>query len=166
MKIDVMVTVDQTALERLTDAELRKFLERQGQNMVAQVRKNIVASGGKAASGWPPLSKEYAKRKKDGQTPGQGKNRYAMLRDTGSMYDGLAAVVGLGTGNGIGATVELTSTGHGGGDRPSNAELLVIHAEGRGRVPRRDPTEDMTLFERRFEEELEKLLAEKERATG
>lgn len=54
MKIDVMVTVDQTALERLTDADLRKFLERQGANMVAQVRKNIVAKGGSAE--WPPLS--------------------------------------------------------------------------------------------------------------
>lgn len=105
----------------------------------------------------------YAKQKAEGKTPGRGKYSVnALLRDTGSMYDGLTAVVTVGRGF---ATIELTSVGQE-GSRPSNAELLVIHAEGRGRVPKRDPTEDMALFERRFEEELEKLLAEKERATG
>lgn len=164
MKVDVSVSVDKTELERLTDADVRRFLTAQGRNMVAQVRKNIVANGGKAAGGWPPLSKEYAKRKKDGGTPGKGKNRYAMLRDTGSMYDGLTALVSVGVTNV--PSVELTSTGEGGGGRPSNEELLLIHAEGRGRVPARSPVEDMRLFEARFEEELRKLLAEKDRATG
>lgn len=162
MKVDVTVTVEHTALETLTEADVRRFLVAQGRNMVTQARKNIVGWGGKSGK-WPPLSKAYEKRKKDGGTPGAGKNRYAMLRDTGALYEGLTSVVDV---NGMGvASVSLDADGVSGG-RPTNSELLLIHAEGRGRVPVRNPAADMSLFEKRFAEELDRFLFEKTGAVG
>lgn len=155
MKIDVSVKVEKTTLEQLTPADIKRFLGRQAANMVSQARKNIVGWGGKGSGKWPPLSKAYEKRKKNGGTPGAGKNRYAMLRDTGSLYENLTAFVDVDAG-----AVELSAVG-GEAGRPDNDELLVIHAEGRGRVPARNPAADMRLFEARFEAELEALLGEK-----
>lgn len=143
------------ALENMQPARMRAFLERQGENMATQARKNIVRFGTRANNTWPRLSAPYAKRKKDGKTPGRGSHNYAMLRDTGSMYDGL---VGRVESRGSGWwRVVLDSDGQLAG-RPSNSDLLMFHHTGAGNLPQRSPVQDMTLFERRFADSLRKFL--------
>jgi hypothetical protein len=154
--VELLFTPEDVAkVKALEPMALKAFLERQGANMVAQVRRNIVAKGG-SKSAWAPLNTDYAKRKKEGKTPGAGRFNYAMLRDTGSMYDGLTAVVTQ-TANEI--SVALTAKGQESG-RPSNAELLVIHAEGKGRVPPRHPAlpDEMVQFQARFAGQLDRFL--------
>lgn len=149
-------------MERLKPQALRDFMAKQAVHMVAQARKNILQAGTQASTAWPPLSKPYARRKRLGKTPGAGKNRYAMLRDTGSMYEGLAAEVTV-TGSRVRA--ELTSEGRISG-RPSNAELLRIHTLGLGRVPARSPVLNMSLLEKRIGEALARHLSGQTAATG
>jgi len=145
-------------LKKLDRAELKAFLETMADDLVAQARANIVKLGDHGGSGWPPLSKPYAKRKRKGQTPGKGKFKQAMLRDTDSLFQGLRGKVTVKAGE---VALELTAVGKRAG-RPSNAELLVMHAEGAGNLPERNPAEDMRVFERRFQAELKKYLEAKQ----
>jgi len=88
----------------------------------------------------------YAKRKQDGKTPGHGQfGANIRLRDTGELY---ASVTGVVTKTPDGFRVEATALGAVSG-RPDNATLLAIHAEGKDGMPKRDPTEDMSAFEKR-----------------
>lgn len=157
VSVKVNVKIDPSmrrALEAMQPARMRAFLERQGGNMAAQARKNIVRFGTRASNVWPRLSPAYALRKKEGRTPGSGAHNYAMLRDTGSMYDGL---VGRVEQRGTGWRVALDSDGQLAG-RPSNSDLLMFHHTGVGTLPVRSPVQDMTLFERRFADALRKFL--------
>lgn len=89
----------------------------------------------------------YAKRKDLGKTPGAGANGADIrLRDTGDLYAGLDGIAKPVTG---GWVVEATATGTSSGRDISNAELLAAHANGDGKLPKRDPTEDMSAFEKR-----------------
>jgi hypothetical protein len=151
-------------LYRLTEAQLRKFLERQSNNLVAQARRNIKNAGTKASSKWEPLSKAYAKRKKEGKTPGHGRVKYGMLRDTEELIGALIGVVEIAPGMER-VSLGLTAEGQT-GDRPSNAELLVMHAEGAGNLPPRNPADDMRVFESRFEVDLQRFLEAKEKKTA
>lgn len=158
VSVRVNVKIDggmKRALDNMQPQRMAAFLERQGENMVAQARKNIVRFGTKANNTWPKLSLAYAKRKKDGKTPGKGSHHYAMLRDTGSMYDG---IVGRVERRGQGWwRVALDSDGQLAG-RPSNSDLLMFHHTGAGNLPVRSPVQDMSLFERRFADALRKFL--------
>jgi hypothetical protein len=145
-------------LKKLDKKELKAFLEVMADDLVAQARANVVKSGDHGGNAWPPLSKPYSKRKRKGQTPGRGKFKQAMLRDTDSMFKGLRGKVTL---KGDVVALELTSVGQRAG-RPSNADLLVMHAEGAGNLPERNPAEDMTVFERRFATEIKRFLEAKE----
>jgi hypothetical protein len=135
----------------LQPSAINAFMKRQGNNMVAQVRRNIVSGGGLASTQWAPLSPEYAKRKREGKTPGKGKFTYAILRDTGQLYESLSANVSASTGS---VTVELVALGNRANGKISNAELLSLHHEGTSKMPARSPVGDMRLFEQRFGNEL------------
>lgn len=88
----------------------------------------------------------YARRKALGKTPGRGKfGPDVRLRDTGSLFAGLDGHVKWEANQTL---VSLISKGALRG-RPSNNALLRIHANGEGRMPRRNPAEDMSLFETR-----------------
>ena len=89
----------------------------------------------------------YAKAKALGNTPGAGKHGPDIrLRDTGDLY---AALDGDVRKVADGWVVEATATGTSPGREITNAELLAVHAEGKGHMPKRDPTEDMSAFEKR-----------------
>lgn len=90
----------------------------------------------------------YARRKALGKTPGHGKfGPDVRLRDTGSLFEGLDGQVKW---TDHGATVSMIAHGAMRG-RPSNNVLLRIHARGEGGMPKRNPAQDMGLFEARTE---------------
>lgn len=149
-------------LKRLEKKEIKEFLETMADDLVAQARANIVKLGDHGGSGWPPLSRPYAKRKKAGKTPGRGRFKQAMLRDTDSMFKGLRGKVRMVSGE---LALELTAVGQRAG-RPSNADLLVMHADGAGNLPPRNPASDMDVFERRFKAALVRYLEAKESASA
>lgn len=140
---------DRDALSAMSPMQLFQFMQRQGNNMVAQARRTIVKKGALAGD-WPHLSEDYAKRKRKGKTPGHGKFNYAELRDTGEMFDSLVADVNI---TRTGASIELMARGE------RNQKLLLLHANGEGSLPKRDPSEEMDQFEARFAKELDKHLA-------
>ena len=151
-------------LKALEPAEVAKFMERMGQtHLVTQARKNIVRFGTRASAGapWAALSPAYAKRKKDGHTPGRGSYGYAMLRDTGTLYDALVGnVVRKANGMWLYLDAEGSRSAPGGGTI-SNADLLRWHHKGAGNLPRRSVAADMRLFEARFAMELGRYLGGK-----
>lgn len=142
-------------IERLKGREMAEFLASQGDEMVAQVRANIVRKGALASSDWPRLSRPYARRKAKGKTPGRGKHKQAMLRDTGKLHDSLVAQVVDGP-NGPRMILDAVGGRRSGGKSISNSRLLEIHANGEGRMPARHPAlvEDMGLFIKRLERNL------------
>lgn len=151
-------------LKALEPAEVAKFMERMGRtHLVTQARKNIVRFGTRAAAGsaWAALSPAYAARKKAGKTPGRGSYNYAMLRDTGTLYDSLVGnVVRRSNGMWLYLDAEGTRSAPGGGTI-RNADLLRWHHEGKGNLPRRSVAADMRLFEARFAMELGRYLGGK-----
>lgn len=144
------------AMDAMQPQRMTAFLERMGREMATQARKNIIRAGGKGGGVWPALSTTYARRKRKAQTPGRGSHKYAMLRDTGSMYDGMVGRVT----SGRAWRVSLGSDGsrNANGNTVTNDELLLWHHEGRGNLPVRSAVFDMSLFERRFAESLAKFL--------
>lgn len=151
-------------LAKLTASQMRGFLKRMSNNLVTQARRNIKNAGTMASGKWAPLSKPYAKRKKEGKTPGRGRVKYGMLRDTEEMIGALTGVVEV-TDDMHVASLGLSAEGQS-GSRPSNAELLVMHADGAGNLPPRNPAEDMRVFESRFMVELQRFLEAKEKKTA
>lgn len=140
--------------QRLNAGAMNAVYQAASQDLAAQVRKNFMVEGGPGGK-WPPLSEAYARRKDAGQTPGKGKHGGAIrLRDTGSMFDGIKGVVRQ---KGKSVVVGIVSEGSLPG-RPTNTELLTIHAKGDG-VPRRDPTREMSTFLQRFKERIARLLS-------
>lgn len=142
-------------IARMETDSISEFLSSQADNLVATIRSNITRMGRLESSEWPPLSKAYARRKRTGKTPGRGKNKVTMLKDTGALYDSLVG------------RVEMTETGPrlvldavGGKRGISHSELLQVHAFGEGRMPARHPglPEHMGLFMTRLERSLGKWL--------
>lgn len=156
--LNVKVTLDTRRLdklrERLNEGAMRAVYAATARDLAAQVRANIMREGGPGGR-WPALSEAYARRKDAGQTPGRGAHSGAIrLRDTGSMFAGIKGVVRQ---NGKSVVVGVVSEGSLPG-RPTNTELLVIHATGDG-VPRRDPTQEMGTFLQRFKDRMKRLLS-------
>ena len=158
IRVSAKITVgpqQQALLRNLEPANLARFLERQVPHLRTQVRRNITGAGTMQSSEWPKLSKPYAKRKRSGGTPGAGKFKYAMLRDTGSMYGGITGRVVRSSLSNL--RLELHSDGQQPG-RPSNDDLLSIHHFGLGRVPARNVALSMRVFEQRVQNALAKFL--------
>lgn len=145
----------QALLRNLQPANLARFFERQIPQLRTQIRRNITSAGNIGSSEWPKLSKPYAKRKRLGRTPGAGKFKYSMLRDTGSMYNGITGRVVRSSLSNL--RLELHAEGQQPG-RPSNDELLSIHHFGKGRVPARNVALSMRVFEQRVQNALAKFL--------
>lgn len=163
--------------DAMTSEQWRAFLAEIGEDMVAQVKLNFIKFGGPGRSAWAQLSgfnvrtksqakkgghtsrhSGYAKRKDEGKTPGHGKHGAdERLLDTGELYNSLKAKVAVTT---TASSVSLFAEGGGGGDRPTNDELLAMHAEGAGNLPKRDPASEdgMEEFQRRMIRKIEKYL--------
>lgn len=140
---------------RLNGGAMRAVFQAASEDLAAQVRKNILVDGGPGGR-WPALSEAYARRKDAGKTPGKGAHSGSIrLRDTGAMFEGIKGMVRQ---NGKSVVVSVVSEGSLPG-RPTNTELLVIHAKGKGTNPRRDPTRDMTVFLKRFRDRVRRLLS-------
>lgn len=156
--LKVSVTLNTKNLDRirarLNGPAMNAVYQAAAQDLAAQVRKNIMVDGGPGGS-FAPLSAAYAKAKDAGRTPGKGKHSGAIrLRDTGSMFDGIKGVVRQ---SGKSVVVGIVSEGSLPG-RPNNTELLTMHAEGQGSLPRRDPRKDMSTFLQRFKDRVARLL--------
>lgn len=139
---------------RLNGPAMAAVYQAAANDLAAQVKKNIMVQGGPGGS-WAPLSPAYAKAKDAGRTPGKGRHGGTIrLRDTGSMFDGIKGVVRQ-RGNSV--VVGIVSEGSLAG-RPTNTELLTMHAQGQGSLPRRDPRTDMKVFLQRFKDRVSRLL--------
>jgi hypothetical protein len=142
-------------IKRMSKAEQTAFLETQRKTLVAQARSNITRMGRLGSTEWPALSSPYARRKSQGKTPGRGAHKVTMLKDTGALNNSLVAYVVPGR---SGPRLVLDAVG--GKKGITHAELLLVHAEGRGDMPERNPVhlDKMKLFLKRFEAALGKWL--------
>lgn len=157
LKVRYRITERERAmLAAIQPKALEDFLVRQGPFMVEQARKNIIRAGTRANAGtiWPKLSEPYAKRKAAGKTDGGGTFNYAMLRDTGQLYDSLFGKLNA---NGGRVTVSLEAEG------ARNADLLRYHHLGTDKMPARSPVYDMRLFEKRYQQNLDAYLSGRRR---
>lgn len=97
----------------------------------------------------------YARAKELGETPGHGKFKASdLLRDTEALFASLAGKV-IGTATAI--IVRLVAEGTAPTRSISNQRLLEIHSFGEGNMPKRDPTQKMDNFEKRFAARLKAL---------
>lgn len=142
-------------IKRMSKEQQTAFLETQRKTLVAQARSNITRMGRLGSTEWPALSSAYAKRKREGKTPGRGANKVTMLKDTGKLNDSLVARVIPGR---TGPRLVLDAVG--GKSGITHAELLMVHAQGLGDMPARNPVhlDKMKLFLKRFEAALGKWL--------
>ncbi len=156
----IVVTVEidsslEALVRKLSGPELPKFMATQTDALVSQVRANLTRKGALASSDWPRLSRPYAKRKAAGKTPGNGKFKQSMLKDTGLLNDSLVARVEDGP-RGPRMVLDAVGSRRVGKRTLTNSRLLLIHANGEGTMPRRNPADprDMGLYLKRLERAL------------
>jgi hypothetical protein len=146
-----MTDREQRALRNMEQPQMVTFMERMSESMLGQARRNIRAFGTLRNLTWPQLSTAYLKRKKAGKTPGRGSNKAgAMLRDTGMLYASLVGIVTAGARGSVRLALDAEGSRKSGKRILTNADLLRYHHRGAGRLPRRSPVQDMTLFQKRF----------------
>lgn len=158
--LNVAVKINQSHAQRiakkLEPSRLKAWMEIQvSPDLVAAVRKNVVQDG-KPSGKFAKLSPGYAAQKDNDNRAGKiqynGKERW---RRTGNLVESLEAPVEA---TPTGMRVFLTASGTD-VDGVSNAEKLVWLCKGTGTMPPRDPTADLSLFEKRVETKLRKLVA-------